>query len=218
MSTLSMALPHHHHLQALRIIILISALLCAIINIAAAGRLTDQPSTSHADVVKGSLSCIHCPPHFPLSGIKVAVVCERVKKVTVATTEDDGTFEAKLPSDNTHQYKTTPSQTPTCHASLMGGPSRLYTFNKNMVSKVVATKVKAHNVSDRNSYPYTISTPLTFYTSCPLSGGRKVVKCGGSSPDMAFRGSKTVDLPLPREWGLAPSSYYIPFFPIIGIP
>ncbi|RZB76524.1 hypothetical protein D0Y65_034816, partial [Glycine soja] len=33
-----------------------------------------------------------------------------------------------------------------------------------------------------------------------------------------FGSSKSFDLPLPREWGLAPSSFYVPFFPIIGIP
>ncbi|KAI3461279.1 hypothetical protein Pfo_017942 [Paulownia fortunei] len=36
--------------------------------------------------------------------------------------------------------------------------------------------------------------------------------------DMGFGSSKTVDLPRPREWGLAPTSYYMPFIPIIGIP
>ena len=33
-----------------------------------------------------------------------------------------------------------------------------------------------------------------------------------------FGSSKAIDLSLPPEWGLAPSRYYIPFIPIIGIP
>uniref|UniRef100_A0A2C9VYE5 Pollen Ole e 1 allergen and extensin family protein n=1 Tax=Manihot esculenta TaxID=3983 RepID=A0A2C9VYE5_MANES len=50
-------------------------------------------------------------------------------------------------------------------------------------------------------------TPLAFSTTSPPLGKLKGIDS-----------SKTVDLPLPREWGLAPSSYYVPFFPIIGIP
>ncbi|MED6207685.1 hypothetical protein PIB30_038074 [Stylosanthes scabra] len=82
-----------------------------------------------------------------------------------------------------------------CIAKILGGPVQLYASRKNQVSEIV--KGKDQNIC-------TISAPLSFMTSRPNK------KQLGSS--------KTVDLPLPPEWGLAPSSYYVPFIPIIGIP
>ncbi|RVW86716.1 hypothetical protein CK203_039871 [Vitis vinifera] len=110
--------------------------------------------------------------------------------------EADGSFKTNLPSDTQ-----TSSPPLNCLAKLLGGPNQLYAFRKNTVSKIVKA---------RDDSSYTISTPLSFSTTCPSSV--KGAKYG------EFGSSKTVDLPLPPEWGLAPSSYYIPFFPIIGIP
>lgn len=106
--------------------------------------------------------------------------CDKVVKLVEATTEHDGSFMVKLPTDSGK-----------CLAQLVGGPEQLYASRKNMFSQIV--KAKQPNM-------FTISTPLSFSTKSNLGS------------------SKTVDLPLPREWGLAPSSYYVPFFPIIGIP
>lgn len=140
-----------------------------------------------------------------ISGIKILLNCERVKKSVVATTEKDGSFAAQLPTDR--NSKTPPATTPPplkCRAKLLGGPQQLYASKNLMVSQII------HGSDDSNSY--TISTPLAFYTSCPTT---QAAKCKAMKE---FASSKTVDLPLPPEWGLAPSSYYIPFFPIIGIP
>ncbi|XP_028756801.1 uncharacterized protein LOC114716036 [Neltuma alba] len=84
-----------------------------------------------------------------------------------------------------------PKDSGKCLAQLVGGPEQLYASRKNMFSRIVKA---------REPNTFTISTPLSFSTKSELGS------------------SKTVDLPLPPEWGLAPSSYYIPFFPIIGIP
>ncbi|WJZ89937.1 hypothetical protein VitviT2T_009120 [Vitis vinifera] len=151
-------------------------------------------STCH--VMKGSVTCLDCHRHHDFSGIKVLVKCDRVKKLAMATTEADGSFKTNLPSDTQ-----TSSPPLNCLAKLLGGPNQLYAFRKNTVSKIVKA---------RDDSSYTISTPLSFSTTCPSSV--KGAKYG------EFGSSKTVDLPLPPEWGLAPSSYYIPFFPIIGIP
>ncbi|WP_168415081.1 hypothetical protein, partial [Acinetobacter indicus] len=155
-------------------------------------------STCH--VLKGSVSCLDCNRHYDLSGIKVLVKCSQVKKLAMATTEEDGSFKTELPSD-------APTSPPSsnCLAKLLGGPSQLYASRNNIVSQIV----KSHE-----SDSYIISTPLNFHTSCPLS--KKDAKCGAQNAKIGS--SKTVDLPLPPEWGLAPSSYYVPFFPIIGIP
>ena len=123
--------------------------------------------------------------------------CEGVKKLAVATTEDDGSFKVDLPSDHT---KPSPSSV-NCLAKILGGPVQLYASRKNQVSQILKGK-------EQNSY--IISTPLSFLTSCP-----KNTKCKGGNQ---VGSSKTVDLPLPPEWGLAPTSYYVPFVPIIGIP
>ncbi|KAA8549897.1 hypothetical protein F0562_001581 [Nyssa sinensis] len=155
-------------------------------------------STCH--VLKGSVTCLDCNSHYDLSGIKVLVKCNQVKKLAMATTEEDGSFKTQLPSD-------APTSSPSfnCLAKLLGGSTQLYASRNNMVTNIVKA---------RESESYTISTPLNFHTSCPLS--KKDAKC--VAPDPKIGSSKTIDLPLPPEWGLAPSSYYIPFFPIIGIP
>ncbi|XP_022756657.1 uncharacterized protein LOC111304373 [Durio zibethinus] len=154
---------------------------------------------STCQVLNGKISCLGCSRGYDFSGIKVAVKCAQVKKLATSTTEENGSFKVELPKDT--------SKTPTplnCLAKLLGGPNQLYAWKKNLVSKVV----KAHELNS-----YTISTPLAFSTSCPLAS--KDAKCGAPNENGS---SKTVDLPLPPEWGLAPSSYYVPFIPIIGIP
>ena len=134
-----------------------------------------------------------------VSGIKVLVKCDKVKKLAMATTEDDGSFEADVPSD----YKTPPTVPLNCLAKLLGGPNQLYASKKIMISQIVET---------HHSNTYTIKNPLSFSQSCPSTISH--AKCEAIKN---WTSSKTVDLPLPPQWGLAPS-YYIPFFPIIGIP
>ncbi|XP_022889404.1 uncharacterized protein LOC111404909 [Olea europaea var. sylvestris] len=156
-------------------------------------------STSH--VVKGSVTCLDCKPHSDLSGIQVLVKCDKVKKLAIATTQEDGTFDAELPSNGW-----TPPNSLNCLAKILGGPHQLYTSRKDSVSMIV----KPNGVKF-----YSTSEPLNFYNSCPSSrnyDGKCVTK------NMEFGSSKTVDLPVPREWGIAPTSYYAPFIPIIGVP
>ncbi|GMP99051.1 hypothetical protein CsSME_00046688 [Camellia sinensis var. sinensis] len=156
--------------------VIITALLFALLVLARV-----EFSTCH--VLKGSVTCLDCHNHHDLSDIKVLVKCSQVKKLAVATTSADGTFETELPSD------------------ILGGPKQLYTSKKNIVSRTL----KLSNSDDS----YTISKPLKFFTSNPSSSSKNAAAIGES---------KTVDIPLPPAWGLAPSSYYIPFVPIIGIP
>ncbi|OIW05878.1 hypothetical protein TanjilG_23664 [Lupinus angustifolius] len=151
---------------------------------------------STCPTVKGKVLCVDCTQHYDLSDIKVLVKCEGVENLGVATTEDDGSFKVNLPSDNTK-----PSSL-SCHAKIGAGKVQLYASRKNQVSQIVKDK-------EKNSY--TISTPLSFLTSCT-----KNTKCKASNNGLGS--SKTVDLPLPPEWGLAPSSFYVPVIPIIGIP
>lgn len=141
--------------------------------------------------------CLRISPSPMVSGIKVSVKCRGVKDLAVATTEENGSFKTDLPYDHTEP----PSVS--CHAKLLGGPNLLYASRKNQVSHII--KGKEENT-------FTISTPLSFFITCP-----KNTECKDANQ---FVSSKTFDLPLPPEWGLAPSSYYfpIPFFPIIGIP
>ncbi|KAA8544273.1 hypothetical protein F0562_022285 [Nyssa sinensis] len=158
-----------------------------------------QLSVCH--VLKASLTCLDCNRHYDLSGIKVLVKCNQVKKPAMATTKEDGSFKTELPSD----APTSPPSFNDCLVKVLGGPSQLYASKKNTVSEIV----KAHE-----SDSYIISTPLKLYTSCPLS--TKDAKCGAQNTETGS--SKIPDLPLPPAWGLPPSSYYIPFLPIIGIP
>ncbi|XVF69209.1 hypothetical protein PTKIN_Ptkin11bG0062300 [Pterospermum kingtungense] len=157
---------------------------------------------STCQVLEGKISCPDCSPRYNFSGIKVAVKCDQMKKLATTTTEENGSFKVELPSDMTSRTTTTVPLN--CLAKLLGGPNQLYAWKKNLVSNVV----KAHELNS-----YIISTPLAFSTSCPLAS--KDAKCGAPNQ---MGSSKTVNLPLPPEWGLAPSSYYVPFFPIIGIP
>nr|GMD21359.1 Increased rDNA silencing protein [Ipomoea batatas] len=156
-------------------------------------------------VFKGSVTCLDCTHTHShpadLSGVKLSVKCGGEKNMAMTTTtEEDGSFETTvvLPSSKS------PSSV-SCSAKILGATRQLYIPMKACESKVV---VRVAGESDHNHY-MTTSEPLRFYTKCPNA------KCGG----VGIGGSKTVDLPLPREWGLPPTSYYsLPFFPIIGIP
>ncbi|KAI4322437.1 hypothetical protein L6164_022133 [Bauhinia variegata] len=146
--------------------------------------------------VKGKISCLDCTQNYDFSGIKLSAKCDNIKKLGVATAADDGSFKIDLPSDGTSSVSPV-----NCQATILGGSTQLYGSRKSLVSLIVKGQ-------EQNSY--IISTPLSFFTSCPLNTRCKAANELGSS--------ETVDLPLPREWGLAPTSYYVPFFPIIGIP
>ncbi|EYU26724.1 hypothetical protein ABFS82_04G210300 [Erythranthe guttata] len=159
----------------------------------------DEPYNSQ--LLKGSVACVDCPQDFDLSGVQVLVKCDKVKKLAVTYTQEDGTFITELPSD-----EPTKSENPSnCMAKIMGGPHQLFVSTKDAFAPVIA------NARESSGSLFTTAKPLGFYSTCPLKG-----KC--IAKDNGFASSKTVDFPLPREWGLAPSSYYIPFIPIIGIP
>ncbi|XP_048434575.1 uncharacterized protein LOC125474665 [Pyrus x bretschneideri] len=156
--------------------------------------------TSTCQVLKAKVTCFDCHQNYDFSEIKVLVKCDKVKKLAMAITEKDGSFEAKLPSNNNPK---TP-EAMNCLARILGGPDQLYASRKFLASEIVKTQ-------DSNSY--TTSTPLGFSTSCPLN-----IKDAACKAMNKFGSSKTIDVPLPPGWGLAPSSYYVPFIPIIGIP
>lgn len=181
-----------------------------------------QLASSSDHVLKGSVTCLDCDlkHHNDLSDIKVLMKCSNVKKMVMATTKEDGTFETKLPQDmmmmmTTHTTTTSSPHTinSKCSTKIVGGSSLLYTLGKNTISRVV--KIQGQD------YYYTNEEPLNFYKSCPKqknnNNNNAAEKCA-SAAAANFGSSKTVDIPLPREWGLAPSSYYVPFIPIIGIP
>ncbi|KAG0481050.1 hypothetical protein HPP92_011908 [Vanilla planifolia] len=112
------------------------------------------------------------------------------------TTNEKGYFKTEI-------HLSSSSKHPKCIVKLLGGPEQLYTSKKSMVSKIA----KAEGMDD-----YKLSTPLTVLSSFPTN---KQPEFSGL-PEMGS--SKTFNLPLPREWGLPPSSYCVPYFPIIGIP
>lgn len=122
--------------------------------------------------------------------------CDNTEKLWTAITEDDGSFEvaAEIPTSESR---------PDCLAKILGGPHPIYASRKTMVSQVVKKS------QEKEGSYYTTLTPLVIYSSCPEKS---------CSSEDALGSSKTVNLPLPIEWGLAPSSYYFPFVPIIGVP
>ncbi|KAI6685333.1 hypothetical protein NL676_031246 [Syzygium grande] len=160
-------------------------------------------------VVKGKVTCLDCEQGHDLSGIKVMVKCDGVKKASAATTDNDGYFdsgaEEASPNGATNENGGSTAAAPlNCLAKVLGGPEQLYASRDRVVAKVVEARGRDGAAS------YALSAPLAVSTACPP--GRE---CGAGS---TVGSSLTVDLPLPKEWGLAPSSYYIPFYPIIGIP
>ncbi|XP_019199165.1 PREDICTED: uncharacterized protein LOC109192909 [Ipomoea nil] len=166
------------HPQLLITSLLITLALAATVNISA------------SYVLKGSVSCMDCNAHHDLSGIRVSVKCSHEKKLGMAITEEDGSFDTSVASN--------PPPPGGCSAKILGATQQLY-VPKTEESKIV----EAHG-------HYTTSEALRFYTKCPNK------KCG--SPDSGLGSSKTFQVPpIPREY--APTaSYILPFFPIIGIP
>ncbi|KAK2370073.1 hypothetical protein P8452_57494 [Trifolium repens] len=152
---------------------------------------------SSCQMVNGKVSCNDCTQDYDFSGIKVSMKCEGVKNLTMATTQHDGSFIVDLST-----YPPKPSYD-NCHVKILGGPYNIYATRKNQFSQIV---------KDKEGNSYTISTPLSFFTSCPKNKECKVEK------NNEFGSSKTINFPFPPAWGLAPSSYYLPFLPIIGIP
>ncbi|KAL6005330.1 hypothetical protein ACLOJK_005895 [Asimina triloba] len=150
-------------------------------------------------VVKGSVSCLDCTPAYhSLSGVKLAVKCDRDQRMAFALTDENGSFKAQLPLSSSREQAS--SEASNCLAMILGGPRQLCSSKKAMSTKII----KAHG-----SDSFTTDAPLTFSITCPSKTKNNPVES-----------SKTIDLPLPPEWGLPPtSSYlYVPFFPIIGVP
>ncbi|RAL45991.1 unnamed protein product [Cuscuta campestris] len=165
----------------------------------------DLSRASH--VVRGTVSCIDCHDNaaghqYHLSGIMVSVKCGGGKQGTVATTKEDGSFET------TTSHNSQPPESGGCHAKILGGAHQLY-VPKETSSE--AAKTTAEPPAGHGGLSYTIVEPLRFYTRCP---NKKCEAAAGSE----FGSSKPIDLPDPSEWGLAPTNYYLPFIPIIGIP
>lgn len=130
------------------------------------------------------------------------VKCKSVKNLTIAITEADGSFETSLPSDVASIDFEAASSSPKCIAKLVGGSHQLFASRKDMASTVI---------KETNSNFFTISSPLKFSTC------KQNIKCKAMKKEFAAD-SKTIDLPLPPEWGFPPTSYYLPVLPIIGIP
>lgn len=130
------------------------------------------------------------------------VKCKSVKNLTIAITEADGSFETSLPSDVASMDFEAASSSPKCIAKLVGGSHQLFASRKDMASTVI---------KETNSNFFTISSPLKFSTC------KQNIKCKAMKKEFTAD-SKTIDLPLPPEWGFPPTSYYLPVLPIIGIP
>ncbi|KAJ4971802.1 hypothetical protein NE237_004901 [Protea cynaroides] len=166
-----------------------------------------EPSSSGQTHLKGSVSCLDCTDNSQLHGIRVLVGCDRVKKMTMAVTDDKGHFKTELPRDSSSKTSTK------CLAKLLGGRTQLCSSRKTQVSNVVEV---------HGSKSYTIDKPLAFYsTSCSSITKGKIQSSLSdlkTTSLMDFEPSKIPDLPMPPEWGLAPSSDYLPVLPIIGIP
>ncbi|KAL9235432.1 hypothetical protein vseg_010190 [Gypsophila vaccaria] len=143
--------------------------------------------------VKGSVSCSDCGPDYDFTGIRILVKCDQVKKLSEAMTDREGNFETTLPSET--------STSPKCLARVLGGSIQLYATKQQMTSEIILAQ------GDKNTY--TVGTPLIVSKSCHG-------KCGSRRTD--FSSSKTIDFPVPSEFGLPPTSYFLPFIPIIGIP
>ncbi|KAK6163570.1 hypothetical protein DH2020_000434 [Rehmannia glutinosa] len=110
-----------------------------------------------AQLLKGSITCLDCPNGSEnLSGVQVLVKCDKVKKLAMAYTEKDGTFQTELPSDGPKSAN--PSN---CMAKIMGGPHLLYTSTKNSLIPIAKSKELGH---------FTTSKPLSFYKTCPSKG------------------------------------------------
>ncbi|XP_023542373.1 uncharacterized protein LOC111802294 [Cucurbita pepo subsp. pepo] len=154
---------------------------------------------AQCNTLKANISCLDCQSNYDFSGNMIVVNCKNVKNLSVAITEANGSFKTTLPSDMaSDDSEAAPSN---CIAKLTGGPHQLYASRKGMSSTVIKRT---------NSNFFTLANALTFSTC------KHNTKCLSIKNFVAD--SKTIDLPLPPEWGFPPTSYYFPVLPIIGIP
>ncbi|ERN07100.1 uncharacterized protein LOC18435316 [Amborella trichopoda] len=171
-------------------------------------------SSSHlasAHVVEDQISCLDCTKH-QAHGVGLVIKCDSEKPI-LAVTDRTGSFKAEITTS-----KTSAPLEDTCYASLLGPRNKLCSFKNNQASKFVKS-AKYHK--DPSSSYYALFTPLSFSSSDCVSMANRKIKPDFKVEDTKQDGSKsskTIDLPVPREWGLAPTSYY--FYPIIpiGIP
>ncbi|GAB2263092.1 hypothetical protein Droror1_Dr00004089 [Drosera rotundifolia] len=163
--------------------------------------LASRMEFSVCSVVKASVSCMDCGRGYDLSGIRVVMECNNGNKLATATTNKDGVFEAHLPLD-----LKPPIMVSICLVKLLGANEQFYALKKNMVSQIA--------MAEDNASVYTTATPLTVSKSCSSVG--RSGKCRLQGHELSS--SKTVDLPVPSVYGLPPTSFYAPLFPIIGIP
>ncbi|XP_038895206.1 uncharacterized protein LOC120083500 [Benincasa hispida] len=157
---------------------------------------------AQSNTLKAKISCLDCQSNYDLSGNLIMVMCERVKNLTMAITKADGSFETPLPSDVASVDFEAAGSSPKCIAKLVGGAHQLFASRKDMASTII---------KKTNFKFFTIATPLKFSTC------KENKKCKAMKKDF-IEDSKTIDLPLPPEWGFPPTSYYFPVLPIIGIP
>lgn len=135
--------------------------------------------------------------YVAFTGLGVVVRCGRDGQVGGALTNDSGWFKVNMRRPGLLQ-----SAAP-CYAMLVSGPRRRCRFKDgHSMARVVDGR---------------LTSPLTFSPASCV--GEPSQGLGPASIRGAELGdSKTIDLPLPREWGLPPTSYYT--FPVIpiGIP
>ncbi|KAL9257976.1 S40-7-like protein [Drosera capensis] len=163
--------------------------------------LASRMEFSVCSVVRASVSCMDCAHGYDLSGIRVVMECNNGNILATATTNKDGIFEAHLPLD-----PKPPIMVSICLVKLLGANEQFYALKKNMVSQIAMV--------ENNASVYTTATPLTISKSC--SSVARSGKCRLQGHELSS--SKTVNLPVPSMYGLPPTSFYAPLFPIIGIP
>ncbi|KAL9264142.1 hypothetical protein AKJ16_DCAP14433, partial [Drosera capensis] len=163
--------------------------------------LASRMEFSVCSVVKAFVSCMDCGRGHDLSGIRAVMECNNGNKLATATTTKDGVFEAHLPLD-----PKPPIMVSICLVKLLGANEQFYALKKNMVSEIA--------MAEDNTDVYTTVTPLTISRSCSSVG--RSGKCRLQGHELSS--SKTVNLPVPSVYGLPPTSFYVPLFPIIGIP
>ncbi|XP_042510553.1 uncharacterized protein LOC122085979 [Macadamia integrifolia] len=185
------------------------ALSCAVTALLFSLVLFHVDASSGRALLHGSVSCLDCKEKsHQLHGIRVLVGCDGVKKMAMAVTDDNGHFRTELPRDSSSKSSTK------CLAKLLGGPKQLCSSRKTLVYNVVE--------ADHGKNSFTIAKPLAFFTSCSTNTKAKTQSTPLDEMTKTFTTDfgpfKTINIPLPSEWGLAPTSDYIPIMPIIGIP
>ncbi|KAF3778210.1 hypothetical protein EJ110_NYTH41879 [Nymphaea thermarum] len=146
--------------------------------------------------VTGSISCPDCTSRRQLAGLRVVIKCGRAKQAIGTLTDNTGAFKVNLSSSLLHDMAP-------CYAMLLSGSNRQCKFEGG------------HNIA--RIVDGRLTSPLTFSPfSCPGKPSQGLKPGGSQGAELGD--SKTIDLPLPPEWGLPPTSYYTyPIIPI-GIP